>query len=94
MASGHVNRTNRPNTWLLRPMLQSEECSCQPGAVHTWPRTAADRTRREVGCQALSRPWLDRSRLRPCDPYVWTGCVSQVEIVRGLRKSLICIRPV
>lgn len=22
MASGHVNRTNRPNTWLLRPLLQ------------------------------------------------------------------------
>jgi hypothetical protein len=22
MASGHVNRANRPNTWLLRPMLQ------------------------------------------------------------------------
>ena len=21
MASGHVNRTNRPNTWLLRPLL-------------------------------------------------------------------------
>jgi hypothetical protein len=26
-------------------------------------------------------------------PNVWTGCVSQ-EIVRGKRKSLICIRPV
>jgi hypothetical protein len=23
MASGHVNRANRPNTWLLRPMLQT-----------------------------------------------------------------------
>jgi hypothetical protein len=21
MASGHVNRANRPNTWLLRPLL-------------------------------------------------------------------------
>jgi hypothetical protein len=37
MASGHVNRTNRPNTWPLRPTLQSEDSSCQPGAVHTWP---------------------------------------------------------
>jgi hypothetical protein len=37
MASGHVNRANRPNTWLLRPMLQSEDSPCQPGAVHTWP---------------------------------------------------------
>ena len=23
MASGHVNRTQRPNTWLHRPMLHS-----------------------------------------------------------------------
>ena len=37
MASGHVNRVNRPNTWLLRPSLQSEDSSCQPGAVHTLP---------------------------------------------------------
>ena len=37
MASGHVNRANRPNTWLHRPMLQSEDSPCQPGAVHTWP---------------------------------------------------------
>jgi hypothetical protein len=37
MASGHVYRANRPNTWPLRPMLQSEDSSCQPGAVHTWP---------------------------------------------------------
>jgi hypothetical protein len=25
MASGHVNRTKRPNTWLHRPMLQREK---------------------------------------------------------------------
>lgn len=35
MASGHGYRVNRPNTWLLRPVLQSEDSSCQPGAVHT-----------------------------------------------------------
>jgi len=38
MASGHEYRANRPNTWLLRPMLQSEDSPCQPGAVHTWPK--------------------------------------------------------
>jgi len=38
MASGHGYRANRPNTWLLRPLLQSEDSSCQPGAVHTWPK--------------------------------------------------------
>jgi hypothetical protein len=37
MASGHVNRTQRPNTWLHRPNLQREDSSCQLGAVHTWP---------------------------------------------------------
>jgi hypothetical protein len=37
MASGHVDRANRPNTWPLRPTPQSEDSSCQPGAVHTWP---------------------------------------------------------
>ena len=40
MASGHVNRIKRPNTWLQRPMLQNrEESSCQTGAVHTWHKT-------------------------------------------------------
>jgi hypothetical protein len=38
MASGHVNRTDRPNTWLHRPSLQREDSPCQPGAVHTWPK--------------------------------------------------------
>ena len=36
MASGHVSRINRPNTWLLRPDLRREESPCQHGAVHTW----------------------------------------------------------
>jgi hypothetical protein len=37
MASGHVNRIKRPNTWLHRPTLQREDSPCQLGAVHTWP---------------------------------------------------------
>jgi hypothetical protein len=36
MASGHVNRANRPNTWLHRPRLRREDSPCQLGAVHTW----------------------------------------------------------
>ena len=36
MASGHVNRINRPNTWLHRPSLRRDDSSCQLGAVHTW----------------------------------------------------------
>ena len=38
MASGHVNRTHRPNTWLHRPSLRREDSPCQLGAVHTWHR--------------------------------------------------------
>src|SRR5205809_2392240 len=45
MASGHVNRINRPNTWLHRPSLRREDSPCQLGAVHTcdpnvWTRRA------------------------------------------------------
>ena len=36
MASGHVNRANRPNTWPHRLTLRREVLTCQPGAVHTW----------------------------------------------------------
>ena len=36
MASGHVCRANRPNTWLHRPPCGREDSPCQPGAVHTW----------------------------------------------------------
>ena len=36
MASGYVNRINRPNTWLHRPSLRREDSPCQLGAVHTW----------------------------------------------------------
>jgi hypothetical protein len=32
MASGHVDRTQRPNTWLHRPSLPREESPCQLGA--------------------------------------------------------------
>jgi hypothetical protein len=38
MASGYVNRINRPNTWLHRPSLRREDSPCQLGAVHTWPK--------------------------------------------------------
>jgi hypothetical protein len=41
MASGHVNRTQRPNTWLHRPSLQREDSPCQLGAVHTWHKADA-----------------------------------------------------
>ena len=54
MASGHVNRTNRPNTWLHRPSLRREDSPCQPGAVHTWPEAALNDVRSNVGYWGLS----------------------------------------
>ena len=48
MASGHVNRTQRPNTWLHRPSLQREDSPCQLGAVHTWPKASLGATQRNV----------------------------------------------
>ena len=49
MASGHVNRTNRPNTWLHRPNLRRGDFPCQPGAVHTWHMA------RDKGCPQSRR---------------------------------------
>jgi hypothetical protein len=48
MASGHMNRTKRPNTWLYRPARRREENPCQLGAVHTWHKAALDDFRSNV----------------------------------------------
>jgi hypothetical protein len=57
MASGHVNRINRPNTWLHRPILQNVKnalANTEPsthGTFETWRRTlrmSVDRGRPEV----------------------------------------------
>src|ERR1700758_1792175 len=62
MASGHECRANRPNTWLLRPLLQSEDSPCQPGAVHTWPfasfrvRTTIRSLRRKADINRQAEP--------------------------------------
>jgi hypothetical protein len=57
MASGHVNRIKRPNTWLHRPMLQNvKKALANPepsthGTFETCPlilRTSVHRGRSEV----------------------------------------------
>jgi hypothetical protein len=53
MASGHVNRTNRPNTWLHRPACKREEKPCQLGAVHTWLEADIGRSRRLLWSDAI-----------------------------------------
>src|SRR5262249_1000141 len=36
---------NRPNTWLPRPLLQSEDSPCQPGAAHNKHSRRCSRSR-------------------------------------------------
>src|SRR4051812_47863437 len=43
MASGHVNRTNRPNTWLHRPGLRREDSPTNPEpSTHGTTRTSCN----------------------------------------------------
>jgi len=51
MASGHVNRTNRPNTWLLRPLLHAWR---KPLPTRSRPHMAHRDGRRFDGQPSLS----------------------------------------
>ena len=62
MASGHVNRTSRPNTWQHRPSLRREDFSCQPGAVHTWHKADRPLWSPYVCCWGMNRPNPDTVR--------------------------------
>ena len=66
MASGHVNRTKRPNTWLHRPMLQNvKKALANPepsthGTFRTCPATltmSVDRSKADfaLGCVELRK---------------------------------------
>src|SRR5882757_7636953 len=55
MASGHVNRIYRPNTWQHRPSLRRDDFSCQPGAVHTWH--LADLPEQPINVRFSNRPF-------------------------------------
>jgi hypothetical protein len=83
MASGHVNRTQRPNTWLLRPGLRREESPCQRGAVHTWHKEAGDEFE-----LALARIMHHAAQFRTPDggrasPSLFQGGVSQLAVQRA-----------
>jgi len=70
MASGHVNRTNRPNTWLHRPACGREESPCQLGAVHTWHESEMPRRVLFGRLRGQSGHGAERHRL------VWWQCRS------------------
>ena len=60
MASGHVNRVKRPNTWLHRPMLQNVKkalANPEPSthdSSRTFALSALERTRNSVTQSQLS----------------------------------------
>ena len=67
MASGHVNRIKRPNTWLHRPMLQNAKkalANPEPsthGTKRTWQRSSemsAYRVQSRLGPEAPKCPSL------------------------------------
>ena len=72
MASGHVNRTKRPNTWLHRPACGREESPCQPGAVHTWHIRDIARPQIEVRFRCKSGHAADITAMTGFDPD-WTS---------------------
>src|SRR5262249_17722757 len=67
MASGHVNRASRPNTWLHRPSCKREENPCQRGAVHTWHITS-------FRCTAPARQQLGVKRT--CHGHGWIDAID------------------
>jgi len=72
MASGHVNRIKRPNTWLHRPMLQNvKKALANPEpSTHGTFRTSRD-VRLESGHRAkadVSRPASSVTRRLPTPP--------------------------
>jgi hypothetical protein len=63
MASGHVNRIKRPNTWLHRPMLQNVKKAL--ALANTEPSTHAN-TEPSTHVNRIKRPntWLHRPMLQ------------------------------
>jgi hypothetical protein len=63
MASGHVNRIKRPNTWLHRPMLQNVKkvlANPEPSTHGTF------RTSRDIRLESVMRTKADvRQRVTP-----------------------------
>src|SRR5215813_8013850 len=65
MASGHMNRANRPNTWPHRPACKREEKPCQLGAVHTWHK--ADKSRLLLFVRFRGKADIDGTTLTESD---------------------------
>jgi len=64
MASGHVNRIKRPNTWLHRPMLHN----VKKALANPEPSTHGTNRRLEVGQNMSALPGYFRHQLVPLLP--------------------------
>jgi hypothetical protein len=61
MASGHVNRIKRPNTWLHRPMLQN----VKKALANPEPSTHGTKALRSLSKKSyrIRRPWREANTL-------------------------------
>jgi hypothetical protein len=84
MASGHVNRTNRPNTWLHRPSLLREKVLANPEPSTHGPSRhfAAPRNLVSIGGIADIADLLVARLPVANDP----GCVKTRMVMLGERK--------
>jgi hypothetical protein len=73
MASGHMNRVKRPDTWLHRPMLRNvkkvlanpEPSTHDPGCVST-SSTRTGHAQGRISDRCI-RPAAPSTSIRPCD---------------------------
>ena len=91
MASGHVNRTNRPNTWLHRPATRREDTPCQLGAVHTWHEAELPVHRGYVGSPLRSRPDVLVLSLSAFDPEQTFPGFGRRGLWLRAERSLACV---
>ena len=88
MASGHVNRIKRPNTWLHRPMLRNvKKALANPEpSTHGTFRTYRD-VRRESAFQEQSGSWISGRSGLLFDPEE-TLCFPPCAICGGIDERL------
>src|SRR5258705_5265695 len=89
MASGHVNRIYRPNTWQHRPSLRREDFTCQPGAVHTWHETNMPTLLRDVRFQGKAENICSHRVLLNLDPK--QTCTSASSILCLVARNLLTL---
>ncbi|SHI05013.1 hypothetical protein SAMN05443248_7749 [Bradyrhizobium erythrophlei] len=68
MASGHVSRIKRPNTWLHRPMLQNVKKLLPTRSRPHMARNGPDRLVRRCPLIGVDRKWLVDGQNDAIDP--------------------------